>query len=55
MLQTDCPGVENAAGHEAFVNQGLDYLRAHGLEHEPGPETPAALVLPANLKARRKP
>lgn len=50
MIQTDCPGVENAAGHEAFVLEGLDYLRVNGLIHEPGPETPGALVLPDALK-----
>ena len=50
MIQTDCPGVENAAGHEAFVKEGLDYLRANGLIHEPGPETPGALVLSEALK-----
>lgn len=50
MIQTDCPGVENAAGHEAFVLEGLDYLRVNGLIHEPGPETPGALVLSEALK-----
>jgi len=50
MIQTDCPGVDKAAGHRAFVNQGLKYLYEHGLVHEPGPDTPHALVLTENLK-----
>ncbi len=52
MIQTDCPGVVNAAGHESFVDEGVDYLRQHGLIHEPGPEAPLALVLPEALKSR---
>jgi uncharacterized protein len=55
MIQSDCPGVEGAAGHAAFVDQGLEYIRAHGLAHEPGPETPHALVLSPELKDRDKP
>jgi len=52
MIQTDCPGVNNAVGHEAFVQQGLDYLHEQGLIHDPGPETPHALVLPKALRNR---
>jgi len=54
MIQSDCPGVENAAGHEAFVQEGVDYLYDNGLVHEPGAETPHALVLTEALKRRRK-
>lgn len=54
MIQTDCPGVKSSAGHEAFVQEGVDYLYAQGLVHEPGPETPHALVLTDLLKARRR-
>jgi uncharacterized protein len=50
MIQTDCPGVEKTAGHEAFVTEGVQYLRNNDLLHEPGPETPLALVLPDFLK-----
>lgn len=52
MIQSDCPGVAGAAGHEAFVREGVDYLYANGLVHEPGEETPHALVLPDELKRR---
>lgn len=55
MIQSDCPGVEQAAGHEAFVQEGVDYLYDNGLVHEPGRETPHALVLPEGLKKRRRP
>jgi Fe-S-cluster containining protein len=55
MIQSDCPGVAAEAGHEAFVDQGLAYIREHGLSHEPGPETPHALVLDPTLKDRGKP
>ena len=51
MIQTDCPGVDTKAGHAAFVKEGVDYLRANGLIHEPGPETPRALVLDDDLLA----
>jgi hypothetical protein len=53
MIQTDCPGVNRAAGHALFVSQGLDYLCEHGLAHKAGPETPRALVVD-DLLARRK-
>ena len=53
MIQSDCPGVEKSAGHEAFVQEGVDYLHDHDLIHEPGPETPHALVLTTSLKARK--
>lgn len=53
MIQSDCPGVENSAGHEAFVQEGVDYLHDNGLVHEPGPEAPHALILTADLKARK--
>ena len=52
MIQSDCPGVAGAAGHETFVREGVDYLYANGLVHEPGEETPHALVLPDELKRR---
>lgn len=52
MIQTYCPGVEKDAGHAAFVQQGLAYLQDNDLVHEPGPESPHALVLPASLKKR---
>lgn len=52
MIQTDCPGVNEAAGHEAFVRQGVEYLCEHGLIHDPGPEAPHALVLPTALTTR---
>lgn len=52
MIQSDCPGVNPAAGHECFVSQGVDYLHAHGLVHEPGPDAPCALVLDPALKRR---
>jgi Fe-S-cluster containining protein len=55
MIQSDCPGVEAKAGHEAFVAEGLAYIRKHGLAHEPGPETPHALVIDSGLKDRCKP
>jgi len=55
MIQSDCPGVEPSAGHKAFVDQGLAYIREHGLAHEPGPETPHALVLDPSLAGRGKP
>lgn len=45
MIQSDCPGVNNEAGHPAFVREGMDYLHEHDLVHEPGPEAPLALVL----------
>lgn len=54
MIQTDCPGVNNAAGHEAFVQEGVDYLHEHGLVHTPGPEAPHALVLTEALKNRKR-
>jgi len=54
MIQTDCPGVVNAAGHETFVQQGVDYLYDNSLVHEPGQETPHALVLTEALKNRRR-
>lgn len=54
MIQSDCPGVEKDAGHEAFVQEGVDYLHEHGLIHEPGPETPHALVLTETLKSRKR-
>jgi len=54
MIQSDCPGVQHAAGHEAFVQEGVDYLYEHGLVHEPGNETPHALVLTEALKNRRR-
>lgn len=54
MIQSDCPGVERAAGHAGFVDEGLRYLDDNGLVHDPGPETPHALVLPHELKARLK-
>jgi len=50
MIQSDCPGVNNEAGHRLFVSQGLDYLLEHGLVHEPGPEAPLALVLGPALR-----
>jgi Fe-S-cluster containining protein len=50
MIQTDCPGVNSATGHALFVSQGLDYLYEHRLVHEPGPESPRALVLDPPLK-----
>ncbi len=53
MIQTDCPGVEKAAGHEAFVQEGVEYLRDNDLVHEPGPDTPHALILTPALKARK--
>ncbi|MDR3641332.1 MAG: YkgJ family cysteine cluster protein [Humidesulfovibrio sp.] len=54
MIQTDCPGVSNAAGHEAFVQEGVDYLYDNDLVHDPGQETPHALVLTDALKNRRR-
>lgn len=54
MIQTDCPGVDKDAGHEAFVQEGVDYLHDNGLVHEPGPDTPHALVLTDGLKGRRR-
>ncbi|OIO01294.1 MAG: hypothetical protein AUJ49_07960 [Desulfovibrionaceae bacterium CG1_02_65_16] len=54
MIQSDCPGVASAAGHEAFVQQGVDYLYDNDLVHEPGTETPRALVLTEALKRRRR-
>lgn len=54
MIQTDCPGVENAAGHATFVRQGVDYLYDNDLVHEPDPQTPNALTLPDDLKGRRR-
>ncbi|MDP2848080.1 MAG: YkgJ family cysteine cluster protein [Humidesulfovibrio sp.] len=53
MIQTDCPGVDNAAGHEAFVQEGVDYLHEHGLIHEAGPDSPHALVLTKTLMNRK--
>jgi len=55
MIQTDCPGVNRAAGHRAFVSEGAAYLRKHGLVHEPGPEAPHALVLGEFLKQLERP
>jgi len=54
MIQSDCPGVENGAGHEAFIQEGVDYLYKNDLVHEPGSETPHALVLTEALKNRRR-
>ncbi len=45
MIQTDCKGVNAKSGHRVFVEQGVAYLREHGLVHSPGPEAPHALVL----------
>lgn len=45
MIQSDCPGVNPEAGHEAFRRQGLVYLRDKGLARAPGGDAPAALVL----------
>ncbi|MBA4356261.1 MAG: YkgJ family cysteine cluster protein [Desulfovibrio sp.] len=53
MIQTDCPGVNHAAGHPLFVSQGVAYLYEHGLVHEPGPESPRALVLDGALRRRQ--
>lgn len=55
MIQSDCPGVNAAAGHALFVSEGLDYLYEHGLVHEPGAESPHALVLDATLVRRKDP
>lgn len=55
MIQTDCPGVNNASGHALFVSEGVDYLYAHGLVHEPGPESPCALVLDKTILRRKEP
>jgi hypothetical protein len=49
MIQSDCPGVNIKAGHARFVSEGVDYLYEHGLVHEPGAESPCALVLDAGL------
>lgn len=54
MIQTDCPGVDGDAGHEAFVQEGVDYLHANNLVQEPGPETPHALVLTEDLRKRKR-
>ena len=32
MAQKSCPGINPAAGHTAFVRQGLEYLRSLGLD-----------------------
>jgi uncharacterized protein len=55
MIQSDCPGVNPAAGHARFVSEGVDYLYEHGLVHEPGPESPHALVLDQTLARRKGP
>lgn len=55
MIQSDCPGVNIKAGHALFVSEGVDYLYAHGLVHEPGAESPCALVLDASLARRKDP
>jgi uncharacterized protein len=52
MIQTDCPGVNNEAGHALFVSEGVDYLYKHDLVHEPGPEAPHALILAKALRRR---
>lgn len=52
MIQTDCPGVNAAAGHDLFVREGVAYLQEHGLVHESGPEAPRALVLGGALLRR---
>lgn len=45
MIQTDCKGVNNSAGHGAFITEGAAYLRDNDLVHTPGPEAPNALVV----------
>ncbi|MBI9110575.1 YkgJ family cysteine cluster protein [Maridesulfovibrio ferrireducens] len=36
MVQDYCPGINNEAGHEQFVIQGKEYIRAEGLrQHDP--------------------
>lgn len=54
MIQTDCKGVNAQSGHRVFVEQGLAYLREHGLVHAPGPESPLALVLDPEAILRGK-
>lgn len=55
MIQSDCPGVNVEAGHALFVSEGVAYLCEHGLVHEPGGESPHALVLDASLLRRKDP
>lgn len=36
MAQDYCPGINPDVGHEEFVRQGMEHLRAHNLLHESG-------------------
>ena len=45
MAAEDCPGIDTASGHEAFVAAGHEYIRRHALSADSGAESPNALVL----------
>ena len=45
LSQDYCPGIDPRAGHARFVADGIAYLTARGLAHDPGPDTPNALRL----------
>lgn len=40
-----CPGIVLAAGHEAFIREGLAWLKAAGLLAPDAPQSPNALIL----------
>jgi Fe-S-cluster containining protein len=44
MASEDCPGIVLAAGHEAFVREGMAWLKAAGLFVEDSPLSPNALL-----------
>lgn len=44
MASEDCPGIMLAAGHEAFVREGLAWLKAEGLCCADDPQSPNALL-----------
>lgn len=51
MAQDSCPGINPEVEHREFVRQGLRYLQQQGLNHQPGPRTPQALVVDDLLPA----
>jgi len=44
MIQDYCPGVNKDAGHEQFIIQGKEYIRAEGLRQHDPEVAPNALI-----------
>ncbi|HCF04703.1 MAG: hypothetical protein JG774_1694 [Desulfomicrobiaceae bacterium] len=51
LAQDACPGINPAAGHARFAEEGRSYLRKHGLLKSGRADEAAALVLPPEDEA----